>query len=59
MFFVSYKLLSAKFFILNLKGFIEKNSYERRVYDSVDDGSLSEVKSQKEVKQFMPLSVKY
>ena len=32
---------SDKIFILNLEEIIEKNSYERRAYESLDDGSLS------------------
>ena len=32
---------SAKILILNYEGIIEKISYERRAYESVDDGSLS------------------
>ena len=32
---------SAKIFILNKEGIIEKKSYERRAYESVDDGCLS------------------
>ena len=38
--FVSYMRRSAKILILN-KGIIEKNSYERRAYESVDEKSLS------------------
>ena len=32
---------NVKIFIFNKKGIIEKISYERRAYESVDDGSLS------------------
>ena len=32
---------SAKIMILNKEGIIEKNSYERRDYESVDEKSLS------------------
>ena len=39
MFFVSYMRGSAKFFILN-KEIIEKISYERRAYESVDERSM-------------------
>ena len=38
--FVSYMRRSAKISILN-KGIIEKISYERRAYESVDEKSLS------------------
>ena len=38
---VSYMRCSAKIWILNLEGIIEKIFYERRAYESVDDGSLS------------------
>ena len=38
---VSYMENSAKILILNQEGIIEKISYERRAYESVDDGSLS------------------
>ena len=40
MLFVSYVRRSAKIFILNKEGIIEKNSYERRAYESVDEKSL-------------------
>ena len=39
--FVSYMRRSAKIMILNKEGIIEKNSYERRAYESVDEKSLS------------------
>ena len=32
---------TAKTIILNWEGIMEKNFYERRAYESVDDGSLS------------------
>ena len=41
MLLVLYVRRSANFFILNKEGIIEKNSYERRAYESVDDKSLS------------------
>ena len=37
----NYMRRSAKIFILNYEGIIEKISYKRRAYESVDDGSLS------------------
>ena len=37
---VSYTRHSAKILILNWKGIIEKISYERHAYESVEDGSL-------------------
>ena len=40
-FFVLCVRRSAKIFILNKEGVIEKNSYERRAYESVDEKSLS------------------
>ena len=40
MLFVSYMRGSVKIFILS-EGIIEKNSYERRAYESVDEKSLS------------------
>ena len=39
--FVSYVRRSAKILILNKEGFIEKNSYERRAYEPVDEKNLS------------------
>ena len=41
MLFVSYMRRSAKILILYKEGIIEKVSYERRAYESVDDGSPS------------------
>ena len=41
MLFVSYVRHSAKNWILNKEGIIEKNFYERRAYESVDEKSLS------------------
>ena len=41
MYLVSYMRLSVKYLIINQEGIIEKISYERRTYESVDDGSLS------------------
>ena len=41
MFFLLYVRRSAKFFILNKEGIIEKISYEPRTYESVDEKSLS------------------
>ena len=41
MLFVSYVRHSAKILILNKEGIIEKISYERRAYESVDEKSLS------------------
>ena len=39
--FVSYMRRSTNILILNKEGIIEKNSYERRTYESVDEKSLS------------------
>ena len=39
--FVSYMRRSAKILILNKEGIIEKISYERRTYESVDEKNLS------------------
>ena len=39
--FVSYMRRSAKILILNKEGIIEKSSYERRAYESVDEKNLS------------------
>ena len=41
MLFASYMQRSAKILNLNKEGIIEKMSYERRTYESVDDKSLS------------------
>ena len=41
MHFVSYMQRNAKILILNKEGIIEKISYERRAYESVDDKCLS------------------
>ena len=41
MLFVLYVRRSAKIMILNKEGIIEKKSYERRAYESVDEKSLS------------------
>ena len=41
MLFVLYVRRSIKIFILNKEGIIEKNSNERRAYESVDEKSLS------------------
>ena len=41
MLFVSYMRRSAKIFIFIKEGIIEKNFYERRAYESVDEKSLS------------------
>ena len=41
MLFVSYVRRSAKILILNKEGIIEKNSYEDRAHESVDENSLS------------------
>ena len=35
-----------KIFILKYEGIIKKNSYDHRVYESVDDSSLSQAISQ-------------
>ena len=51
MHFVSYMRHSGKIFILNKEGIIEKNSYERRAYESVDGKSLSWVMSRKTTKK--------
>ena len=41
MHFVSYMQRSARILILNYEGIIEKISYERHAYESVDEKSLS------------------
>ena len=41
MLFVSYVRCSVEILILNKEGIIEKISYERRAYESVDEKSLS------------------
>ena len=41
MLLVSYMRRSGKILILNKEGIIEKNSYERRAYESVDEKRLS------------------
>ena len=41
MLFVLYVRRSAKILILNKERIIERNSYERRAYESVDEKSLS------------------
>ena len=41
MLFVLYVRRSAKILILNKERIIERNSYERRTYESVDEKSLS------------------
>ena len=41
MLFVSYVPRSAKILTLNKEGIIEKISYERRAYESVDEKNLS------------------
>ena len=41
MLFVIHVRRSAKILILNNEGIIEKISYERRAYESVDEKSLS------------------
>ena len=41
MFFLSYMRRSAEILILNKEQIIEKISYERRGYESVDERSLS------------------
>ena len=38
---LSYMRRSGKILILNKEGIIEKNSYERRAYESVDEKRLS------------------
>ena len=42
---------SAEILILNKKGIIEKISYERRAYESVDEKNLSWVMSRKMTKK--------
>ena len=42
---------SAKILILNKEGVIEKISYERRAYESVDEKSLSQAMSRKTTKK--------
>ena len=49
--FVSYMRRSAKILILNKEGTIEKISYERRAYESVDEKSLSWVMCRKTTKK--------
>ena len=50
---------SVKILILNKEGIIEKISYERRAYESVDEKRLSKVLSRKTTKkEFMHLRVK-
>ena len=39
--FVSYMWRSAKILILNQEGIIERISYERHAYESVDEWSVS------------------
>ena len=51
MLFVSYMRRSAKILILNKEGVIEKISYERRAYESVDEKSLSQAMSRKTTKK--------
>ena len=51
MLFVSYMRRNAKILILNEEGIIEKISYERRAYESVDDKRLSYVMSRKTTKK--------
>ena len=41
MLFVSYMRRSAKILILNIEGIMDKISYERFAYESVDEKSLS------------------
>ena len=59
MLFVLHVRRIAKILILNKEGIIEKNSYERRAYESVDEKSLSYAMSQKTTKkEFVHLRVK-
>ena len=59
MLFVLYVRRSDKILILNKEGIIEKISYERRAYESVDEKSRSLVMSRKTTKKkFMHLRVK-
>ena len=51
--FVSYMRRSAKMLILNKEGIIEKISYERRAYESVDEKSLSLVMYRKTTKKII------
>ena len=51
MLFVSYMRRSAKILILNKEGILEKNSYERCAYESVDEKSLYKVMSRKTTKK--------
>ena len=51
MHFVSYMRRSGKILILNKEGIIEKISYERRAYESVDEKRLSQVISRKTTKK--------
>ena len=51
MHFVSYVRRSAKILILNKEGIIEKISYERLAYESVDEKSLYKVMSRKTTKK--------
>ena len=47
-----------KILILNKEGIIEKNSYERRAYESVDEKSLLGMSRKMTKKEFMHLRVK-
>ena len=60
MLFVLYVRRSAKILILNKEGIIEKNSYERRAYQSVDEKRLSYrlCPEKRRRKEFMHLRVK-
>ena len=57
---VSYMRRSGKILILNKEGIIEKISYERRAYESVDEKSLSilnYIPKKRRKKEFMHLRV--
>ena len=55
MLFVLYVRRSDKILILNKEGIIEKISYERRAYESVDEKSRSLVMSRKTTKKIHAL----
>ena len=51
MLFVLYTRRSAQILILNKEVIIEKISYERRAYESLDEKSLSYIMSRKTMKK--------
>ena len=58
MFFVSYVRRSAKILNLNKEGIIEKISYQRRAYESVDE-NLGNVPKNEEKKNLVPKGLNY